>query len=369
MKSINLQRSIEVRCWRVIGQMAKATKRIELMPVLLRARELGSTDAIDIAGHLLFESASRRVVAQRLLQIAERYGLLELRDRRHFLTESGQIALKTEQVFVPEQGTWAIWASDDPLLNTPILRVDPWNEPTAYDEVWGKERDSARARPFEKLPSWLREAVGVASTPVAGGEPLRIDHLEADGEVADAAAALHAKWDVSAARLCVEGTLSDSRVSTVLDAPNVAAEQVWKQLLESVGFWSQWDSTRRALRVGFDHTTAPERESLLRTLEVRDPAVAGLGRFDPTTIKDVPLCAGSAQDASRWAEWRLRERIREYATAERFDAWTAEAIRPLAEFQAKTPSRQALAEEAWRTRANRPTPNAWHLVAAEDWRL
>ena len=76
MKNINVRRKIEVRSWRVIGQVVKAAKRAELMPVLLRARERGATDAGDVAGHLLFESGSRRVVAQRLLHIAERYGLL-----------------------------------------------------------------------------------------------------------------------------------------------------------------------------------------------------------------------------------------------------------------------------------------------------
>ncbi len=370
MKSISLQRSLDVRCWRVVGQVAWAAKRPELLPVLLRARELGSTDVGDIADHLLFDANSRRVVAQRLLQIAELYKLLEQRDRRYVLTESGRVALRTEQIFVPEQGAWTIWATDDPLLPTPILRVDPWSEPSAYEEIFGKDRDAARERPFEKLPPWLLAAVDVVATPVAaGGAPLRIDELETQGEVAEPAAGLRILWDVSAARLRVEGSISGARVNTSLDAPQVPVEDVWKQLLESEGLWTQWDPAVLALRVGFDDASAAERESLVRAVAFRRPEVAGCGRFDNATVEGVALRARSAPDAARWAEWRLRERVRDYATAERFADWTAEAVAPFAEFRPSTPSRQALADAAWRARIDRPTPAAWHLVAAEDWGL
>jgi len=368
MKNINLQRTIDVRCWRVIGQVAKAAKRAELIPVLLRARERGATDAGDVAEHLLFESGARRVVAQRLLQIAELYGLLEQTDRRYGLTESGHTALATKQVFVPEHGTWTIWASEDPLLATPILRVEPWAEPTAYDEVWGKERDIER--PFEKLPRWIRDAVGVVSVPlVVGGTPLRIDHLEDEGEVAEPEGMLRAAWDVSGARLRVDGTLDGAPVNTAIDAPAVGADAVWMQLLQSEGLSPQWDPTVRALRVGFEEAASGERESMVRGVAFGRPNIAGLRVFDNTTVDGVALRARSATDASRWAEWRLRARVRDYATAERFSAWTAEAVAPFSEFHPSTPTRQALADAAWRARTDRPTPSAWHLVAAEDWRL
>ena len=367
MKRINLQRTIEVRCWRVIGQVAKAAKRAELMPVLLRARERGATDASDVAGHLLFESGSRRVVAQRLLQIAALFGLLEQRDRRYFLTETGHAALETKQVFVPEHGTWTIWASDDPLLATPILRVEPWTEPTAYDEVWGKERD--RERPFEKLPRWIRDVIGVVAVPLVGGASLRIDHLEPEGEVAAPEATLRAAWDVSGARLRVNGTLGDSRVNTAIGAPAVDAGAVWMQLLRAEGLWSQWDPKALALRVGFDDASAGERESMVRAVAFRRPNIAGLRAFDATTIDGVALRARSGPDASQWAEWRLCARVRDYATSEHFSEWTAEAVAPFSEFHPTTPTRQALADAAWRARVDRPTPSTWHLVAAEDWRL
>lgn len=367
--AIRLTRQIPVECWRVIGQVAKAAKRNELLPVLLRARQRGQTDAGDVAEHLLFEPSSRRVIAQRLLQIAWRYGLLEQVDRQYRLTESGGTALETKQIYIPEHGTWTVWASNDPLLGASILRVEPWRESSAFDEVWGEERDKAPKRRFEKLPRWVRDAVGVITTPLVGGLPLRIDQLETEGEAAEAETTLRATWDVTGARLRIDGTLGGTPVNAVANAPEMAADAVWMKLMQAEGLWPQWDDSVAALRVGFDETIASERESLVRGVSLKRPDIVSLGIFDATTVEGIALRARSAQDATRWAEWRLRERVRYYATTEHFGKWTAEAVEPFAEFDPPVPTRQELAEGAWRDRTDRPTPSTWHLVAAEDWSL
>ncbi|MCB8748928.1 hypothetical protein LHU53_18720 [Rhodoferax sp. U2-2l] len=366
---IRLTREIRVECWRVIGQVAKAAKRNELLPVLLRARERGQTDAGDVAEHLLFEHNSRRVIAQRLLQIGQQYGLLEQVDRQYRLTESGSTALDTKQIYIPEQGTWTVWASKDPLLGATILRVEPWRESSAYDEVWGEERDKAPKRRFEKLPRWVRDAVGVITTPLVGGAPLRIEQLEAEGEVAEAETTLRATWDVTDARLRIGGSLGGTPVNAAVDAPEMAADAVWMQLMQVEGLWPRWDDSVAALRIGFDETIADERESLVRGVSFKRPDIESLGIFDATTVEGIALRARSAQDATRWADWRLRERVRDYATTEHFCTWAAEAVKPFAEFDPPTPTRQELAEAAWRDRTDRPTPGTWHLVAAEDWSL
>lgn len=367
--AIRLTREIQVECWRVIGQVAKAAKRNELLPVLLRARERGQTDARDIAEHLLFESGSRQVIAQRLLHVAEQYRLLEQENRQYHLTDSGSTALETKQILVPEHGTWTVWVSKDPLLTAVILRVEPWQESTAYDEVWGEERDKAPKRCFEKLPRWVRDAVGVITTPLVGGVSLRIDQLEPEGEMVDAETTLRATWDVTGGRLRIDGNLGGSRVNAVANAPEIPVDAVWMQLMQAEGLWPQWDGSAVALRVGFDETISGERESLVRGVHFKRPDIESLGTFDATTVEGIALRASSHQDAARWAEWRLRARVQDYATAEQFGKWTAEAVKPFAEFDPSTPARQELADSAWRERTDRPTPSTWHLVAAEDWSL
>lgn len=366
---IRLQRSIKIDCWRVLGQISKSAKRKELMPILLRARERGVTDSKDIATHLLFEPRSRSVVAQRLLQIAKLYGLVEEKDCQYTLTESGHLAIAMDQVFVPENGTWTIWVSRDPLLASRILHVEPWTEPTAYDEVRGKARDSAQRRKFERVPQWIRDTVGVVSPSLTGGATLRIDSLEDKGEVVESEAKLAAKWDVSESRLRVVGSMCDRSVDTVIDAPSVDTETVWMQLLQSEEIWPQWDSTALALRVAFEKTEPGERESLVRSITFSHPKITPLGEFDATTVVGVALQAQTQADANRWAEWRLSGRVRDYVTAERFREWTTEAAAPFSSFHLSTPTRKALADDVWQANTDRPTPKAWHLAAAEDWGL
>lgn len=367
MNSILLERDLRVCCWRVIGEVARSAKRAELMPVLQRAREQGKTDADDIAGHLLFDPRSRKVVAQRLLKIAALYGLLAEQNNSFVLTEEGKQALSTEQVFVPEHGTWSLWATEDPLVPGAVLRVEPWKEPTAYDEVWGRDRDMARERSFEKMPRWLMAAVGSTTTVDApDGAKLRINHLEDEGEAAEPAS-LQAAWDVTGGRLRLAGALGASQAPVALDAPRRTAEEVWRQLLESERLWPQWDETNAALRLSYDETTPQEREAMSRDVLFRQPRIKDLGEFGPVTVPRVPLRARTASDAAHWAEWRLRERVRDYATGERFGAWTADATKPFRDFAPPVPTRRELASKVWPSGGDRPSPMAWRLAAAEDW--
>ena len=154
-----LKRRIAIRGWRVVGRVARAGRRKELEPVLRRAhekRETGGTDAGDVAEHLLFERQSRKVVASRLLRIGTEFGLLRENERRYALTEDGERAIATGKVFVPEHGAWTVWVNEDPLLPSPVLRIEAWDEPDAVTENW-KRRGEEEKRPFEPLPDILRE--------------------------------------------------------------------------------------------------------------------------------------------------------------------------------------------------------------------
>ena len=367
-RNINLKRAVDVSCWRVVGQVARASKRAELIPILLRVRDQGQSNAEDIAAHLFFEARSRKAVAERLLRIAATYRLLEESRGSYALTGEGSDAIESEQVFVPEHGTWTVWASDVPLLGSRVLRVEAWQEPSAYDEVWGKDRDAERV--FEQLPGWLSKVVGHVQRPCGGdGHSLRIDALEGEGEAVSADATLSVEWAVGAGRLQVSGSVGSKKVQTDLDPPVRSHPDVWRELLEHEGIWSNWDNTREALLVGFDDTEDPERESMTRTLRIGRPRVDGLGVFDAIAISGVGLAARSQADAERWAKWRLESRIQDYATQRRMTEWARAASEPFTEHRIDLPNRGALAGEAWKAREELPSPRTWHLVAAEDWRL
>ena len=365
---ICLKRSLDVRCWRVIGQVAQASKRPDLIPILMRVDELMWSDADDIASHLFFERQSRKVVAERMLRIASHIGLLEERGGYYTLTEQGSQAITSDQVFVPEYGSWTIWAVNDPLLGPRVLRVEVWEEPVAFNEVLGPDRDARRT--FEHLPQWLNELQGFVQRPCAGaGGELRLDGLEDRGEAVTPHAKLTVVWDVSAGRLRVEGALAGCAVNAELEPPERSHTEVWQELLEGEGLWESWDGSREALCVGFDDTTDAEREPMLRRLRIEQPRVRELGCFDAVEIEGVGLAARSRADAQRWARWRLDSRISDYATTARFGEWRRAACEPFEGFQVVLPDRSELVQEAWEARGARPSPRAWHLAAAQDWRL
>ena len=376
-RHIELERSVSVRCWRVVGQIAKAGKRTELMAVLLRASENDGTDAGDLAGHLLFEPRSRRVVAERLLHIGVAYGLLEEKGSRIFVpTEAGRHAISTGEVFVPEDGAWTLWASDDPLLPSPVLRIESWNdEPSAYAEVAGNKRESARERRPGTLPEWLREVIKTPVTPAAGhAATVRIDHLEEQAEPVEVDGWLRLRWNVGDGRLQLSGTLERKQegrrwTSTELAPPPVELGRIWRALLENEGLWKQWDDERQALRVSFDETKDAERETMSRDLEFTAPDLPGYGKFESLTVPGVAITAKSETHAQAWAKWRLNARIRDYATSERYADWCAEAAAPFDRYEIKLPTRAGLARELWMQEADRPEPRAWRVVAAEDWSL
>lgn len=369
-RKIILQREIKVSCWRVQGTVAKSAKRSELIPVLLRASENGTTDAEDIAGHLWFEPKSRKVVAERLLNIASNFGLLTKEKDVFVLTEDGEKSINTGSIFVPELGTWTLWASDDPFLTESILCVKPWNEPSAYDEMRGKDKESAKEREIKMLPVWFRESIGDEIHPVtSGGASRRIDELEKNGEMVDPNTTLRVVWDVTEKRLRLEGNLDGRSVDSELQAPDVEPKEIWQELLQGEGVWEQWDEAYGALHVCLDETTPAERESMSRNIKFIDRDLDGWGEFDPFSVTDIPLRACSAADAKDWAKWRLMKRISDYATTECYAEWGAAAAKPFAEFQPVMPSRFELAHIEWQQRGEQPTPNCWHIVAAEDWRL
>lgn len=369
-----LKRRIAIRGWRVVGLVAKADRRKELEPVLRRAREkheTGGTDAGDVAEHLLFEPRSRKVVAERFLHIGKEFGLLRENRKRYTLTEDGERAIATGKVFVPEHGAWTVWVSEDPLLPSPVLRIEAWDdEPDAFTEN-RKRRDEEDERPFGPVPDILREVQEMEIMPSASGDgaAVRIDDLEEQAEAVDSDEFLTLTWNVQERRLRVQGELDAKKVDSELDASEDIPCDIWDDLLDGEGLLNHWDRQRDALRVSFGETTESERESMSRDLEFRTPSVSRFGEFEPLVVRGIAIAARSRDDAREWAAWRLSARIRDFATSVRYDEWGEEAAAPFAEHRPELPARAELAMSEWGSAAGRPAPRAWFLIAAEDWGL
>ncbi len=368
-EDIVLTRPVVIRGWRVVGLVAKAGKRRELEPILLRADETGGTSAEDVAEHLLI-TRSRKVVAERLLRIGAALKLLEeRRDRRFVLSEDGRRALDSGQVFLPEQGAWTVWASHDPLLPVPVLRIESWDKQKSAVSESQREQDEEPS--FVSLPDWLGDVQGVEFMPPASsdGVAVRIDDLGEKAERVDPVASLRLVWNVARGRLRLRGECDGETVDAELEAPQVSFSEIWDALLDGEGLMEHWDDERGALTVLFEDTTESERESMSRELEFRKPLVPDYGEFDPLALSGTTITAHSRDDARKWSSWRLNARVRDFATARRYAEWGKEAVAPFAEYGLELPARAELAASEWESIVGRPSPRAWHLVAAEDWEL
>lgn len=361
MNEVTLERDLSVWAGNVVGQVARAKKRDELYAITLRTREESGTDADDIARHLLHsdEPTCRRIAAN-LLHICEQYGLLESKYGRYALTDDGERVTATERVFVPQQGAWQILASDDRLLRAPVIDVEPFDDPSAFDEVRGK--DKSRERPMSDVPKWLRQSCKQTFKTISSVET-RLDELEHKAECVEPNASLRLKWNVWQGHLRLAGKLDKRDVDTELDAPEKSPDELWQNLLEGADLWNDWDDQREELLVFFDDTTDVERQSMKRRIVV-SPFIPEFGAFDSLPL-ELPINAATLKDAQRWAEWRLVDGIDDYATEAHYGKRSRQAAAPFAHYDVSLPTRAELARKH-PTKGDLPN---WHLVATQDWRL
>ena len=384
-KHIILTRELKIECLQVVGVFSKAQKRDEILLILQRAKECGGkTDATDIARNLLFDEHSRRNVAERLLKIAEHYGLLKKdaspKKNEYALTEQGEDSLQENAVFVPEKGTWKIWISRDRLLPHPILRIEPFQQENAHTEIYNTKPNQRAKQKYSHLPEILKNWQGKTLYLHRGKEKIawRIDEFGDKIEVSEAIKHnLKLSWDVLRGKLTIDGTLEDSKSTTYPTAlspsspiPKLSWDEVWQELLQHYDFQGEWDRKKEILCIPFDQdVNARERMTMQRDLSISKPKLKNYSEFSPLTIENVPLSALTGEDAQEWAEWRQRKMIETYASKEKFEEWSRKAKEPFSEFSIHLPTRSELAHQAWNPKKERPSAMNWHLMAAEDWSL
>lgn len=362
MNEVSLERELSVWAGNVVGQIAQAEKRAEMYAIALRAKEMSETDEGDIAKHLLCgEDPTSKRMARNLLHICVQHGLMEESHGRYTLTQDGEQVAATEQVFVPAQGTWTVWASDDHLLGAPVVEVKPFVEPSAYDEVLGKHKD--REPPGSDVPPWLGQACKQTFKTAASSVATRLDELAQKAEDIEPNASLRVKWNIREGELRLVGKLGERDVDAELEAPERSPEELWRDLLEGAGLWNHWDDGRKALLVSFDDTLVAERLTMTKSVQI-EPDIPDYGVFDRLTL-ELPINAATPHDAQRWAEWRLVNGIDDYATEAHYDEWSRKAAAPFGHYDVNLPKRAELARD-YPLKGDAPN---WHLVAAEDWRL
>ncbi len=379
---IKLQRSLKIHRFRVKGTIAKAENRPEIHSFLLLAQEQnGFVSARDVAEKLL--GGRPETVGKRLLEQCANYGLLDKqRNNGYALTDKGMVAISQEQIFVHEQGTWELWVTDDPLLPTTLLNIEPFKEPSAHHE---KHNAKARNENMKSLPQWLRQSLITdtsLSSLVADNRQYRFINLDDKGEfIADVNANVTATWitpELSQASLVFEGTVDGKKLNYRYQIlPKLTFLEIWQQMLEQqnwlqhAGAYEQpekyWDFQQQALRIPCKNLSNTEQSTFLKNHPFSKPEISDYGRFNDTDIKNIPIMPKDEDAAGGWGFWLLEKKVNDYILAGQFEIQqqNISGLKQFAEFDLIFPEQEEFAQEL-----RNSNPKAyWYLQAPLDWQL
>lgn len=363
-----LRRDIPIETWRIQGTVLKAQERSDILLVLQYVKDNMNATAKGLAKELLFEENARLVVAERLLQMAERLGLVESHRQHHriyFLTEKGELALQEKEVFVPEDGFWEISFTNEPLLPHTIVDFKPFDEPEAFKEVRNKGELEKRKDNMKTISPWIRQTAFHAVKPFLNQKQnIWIERIQPKGERIKSNVVLTLEWNVSKQTIRL---LNGQKVVHQFTYQEYDQNQIWQILLEQNRWQDDWDWAKNSMAMLFDETDEKSRQTMTINFSFRQPEIDDLGQFNDFTAENVAIHAIDKDAAIEWAWWRLINNINDFADEQTYQKWVGQANAPFAEYVFRLPERDELAKRFWQD--ERFSKKAWYLMTASDWQI
>jgi hypothetical protein len=330
-----------------------------------------------------------RLLCAQLLRNCDMLGLMVLRDplddnpRIEKLTELGEESLARGRILVPEEGTWEILWSDDPLLPGPLLHVRKVEQPSAHDEMQeqrgrgGKERKKRGAK--VSVPEALRALKGQMlklHLPQDGLSELRVDKIGETAEEyeADARLALRLMLERGSPpvlELVLAGGGRGERRRLPMRPGRWGAEEVFAELwgrttpsiAERKG--EGWDPEAGLLRRPFAEVSDAARRAFREDVRLQVPYGWRGGGFPSVTARDVPVGPASAADAAEWYRWLLVQTCDGHETPADYQRRAMELAERFPGFTLEAPPQEELAHAL--RRPGKTQPEAfWFLQAPLD---
>jgi hypothetical protein len=169
------------------------------------------------------------------------------------------------------------------------------------------------------------------------------------------------------------GDDSPKPVDMAIDLPEVVShwnyETLWKTLVTQAtrtpdAELERWRTIAGKLVVPSSFQTLPTaaRHSFRRDIDVPASDVPGLGRFEPTVLKDVDIVPVSETDAQNWLAWLQWEAINDYVTPSMLEQTSREQLRQFPYHQPRPLRSSELLTKAHTERNDR----AWFLLGPSD---
>jgi hypothetical protein len=323
---LTLTRQVKVEAFVALAEIGVPSQREEILAVLKLAAEHGGYVKAEDVNTTLLGRPGESPHGQRILMLIESYGLLERTGTRendaYRITIAGTENLQKGQIMIPEEGSYILFATTDPLFKEAILRIErnPFVEKNESQTYFGRKNDSSsREQTNESMarPSYLDKYVRgyVFNQAANSNAPLQVnsisDRLALSSRRLIVTVDLELELDVDTA-MKVGAVASGSSVKEVYAQTNFNRRytQVLETVTADVGRLEVLDG-EPTLLVSWNSMNASEAERFRKEVKVENPTLWEFGTFESVNLT-LPILPATEQDAVAWGNYLLRNSIRTY---------------------------------------------------------
>ena len=382
-----LSRKVAVEAFVALAEIGVPSQREEVLAVLKLASELGGQARPEDVNEKLLGRPAEFPQGDRILALVESYGLMEKARAResslYQLTEAGLDSLRKKEVMVPEEGSYVVFATRDPLFKEPILRIDraPDVEKEEVNRYLGRKRSGPpqeeHARSIER-PDYLKKYSGGYIFPQAAksGEQIQVNGIS------ERVAPSLARLEVEVALELESGPAAKMKVRASPNGYNpsevyieTAFEMSYPGVLGAItSGLGQMEAVQgeQTLLIEWGKVSPAEAEGFLKQVEVREVELGRFGKFKVSRLA-LPILPRREKDAVDWGNFLLNRSITGYMGKDGHDRLRGEVAskfskmydpRRLADRLARFD--QMLVEAAEEKKKGKASEVYWFLYAPRD---
>jgi hypothetical protein len=301
-----LSTSVPVERVAAFAEMAWMERRPELGLVCRAARSAGGRLAPATVQSVLpglADAGAKNVVSWCVM--------LGLCDRQGGLTRVGEDVAATDDAPVPEQGVYALWLAEHPLIGRRVLSVERLTS-----------KPDQRFEAIEPLP--IEPDPGVVFRSVADPQyrflirAFPTNHGQAGCLRGKTQTSCRIRWtldfDAGGEQWQLDGTVevpatNGYSMRPMQHKPEKDGIDLWglaeTWALGPLAAFGRWEAKERRLAVSIATVTDAEQDTFRKTLKLVHVEVPGKGTWRDVVLEDVPVGPVNSEEASRWAQGRL----------------------------------------------------------------
>ncbi|MDG7000335.1 MAG: hypothetical protein JRN15_14625 [Nitrososphaerota archaeon] len=342
---LELRRDIVVECFEGLISISRGEKQDHLLSVIMLANENGGAVTPELVCEKLLPNRPKSVGEA----VIKRCSSLDLLDENGRISTQGKVSLGTGQVFIPEQDRYAVYFTDDPLIEQKIIDIYPVGEPILKDSLENARSKNKAKKGTDsvlRIPDSVINLEGKVFQLLGGNrDTVRLLKFESTGskvsvpKIKNVSAALTLDG-VNSTKLQLSGD-----IGVAIKPPDVNFEKIWQDVLkEKRQLWN----TRNDGRLGchFEELNDAELNTFVRTMKFDLPDTKELGVFASATATDVPVAPASLIDANKWANRLLISKIDAYTWPTVFEGECYDVVKTFVNmgYRIQLPSQAELAK-------------------------